>query len=182
LKKPVTILILFILFFSQVGYRLVFVIQQHQLKEEAEEKFLATINDEEFELIDLNANYQDIKWEEEGKEFLLNGQLYDVAKKETKNGKTILYCLNDKKEEQLLNDMAKQVKSDANNSSGNKDGKHTIKFQLSDFISIIPKILSEIFSLAPQKYQEYIATVPTVIKKVNTPPPDNNLYFQKLIL
>ena len=95
LKKSITILILSLLFFSQIGYRFVYIIQQHMLKEAAEEQILSTVNQNQLEQINEAENNNAIVWEEEGKEFSLNGQMYDVAKKEIVNGKAVLYCLND---------------------------------------------------------------------------------------
>jgi hypothetical protein len=80
-----------------VGYRFIYLIQQHLIKEQAEQQLLSTISDDQFEQINADDNLKNIVWEEEGKEFFLNGQMYDVAKKEIVNGKTILYCLNDKR-------------------------------------------------------------------------------------
>ena len=181
LKKAITIFILSLLFFSQVGYRFIYLIQQHQLKEEAEEQLLSSLHNDQLELINETANQQDIEWEEKDKEFYLHGQLYDVAKKEIVNGKTILYCLNDKKEEQLLNDLAKTIKANADNNSANKDGKQTIKLQLSDFTILTTNSLSNNLFVV-QQYPELTVSIYTVIKKVITPPPNNNLYFQNLIL
>jgi hypothetical protein len=160
----------------------VYAIQQHLIKEEAEEQLFATINDDQFEKVDLTANYQGIVWEEEGKEFFLNGQMYDVAKKEIKNGKTILYCLNDKKEQQLLQDFVKKIKSNTDNTSGNKNSNHTVKFQLSDFTELTQKSLIEVPLIASKKYHEFKVPLYAIIKKVNTPPPNNNLSIQNLIL
>ncbi|WP_460560559.1 hypothetical protein [Ferruginibacter profundus] len=182
MKKSITILILSLLFFSQIGYRFIYLIEQHQLKEQVEEQLLSVVNDDQLEKINVDDNLDKISWEEEGKEFYLNGQMYDVARKEMVNGKTILYCLNDKKEEQLLENMLKKERSNADNTSGNKDGKHNMKFQVSDFTQQIQEAVFNNKILPVQKFQEYATPVCTVIKEVNTPPPNNNLYFQKLIL
>ena len=39
-----------------------------------------------------------VKWEEEGREFIHNDEMYDVVKIETSNGKSIYYCIKDGKE------------------------------------------------------------------------------------
>jgi len=174
-------LILALLFFSQIGYRFIYLIQQHELKEQAEAQLLLTINDNQFEQINADDNRDNIVWEEEGKEFLFNGQLYDVGKKKIINGKTILFCLNDKKEEQLIEEMNRKEKANADNTSGNKDGKHTIKFQLPDFSGPDQSVVLVTVPIL-KSYGEYTTSVCSTIKKVNTPPPNNNLYFQTLIL
>ena len=181
MKRSITIFVLSLLFFSQIGYRIIYLIQQHELKEAAEARLLSAVNSDQFEQITEEDNLNNIVWEEAGKEFSLNGQLYDVAKKEVVNGKTILYCLNDKKEEQLVEEMIKKERSNADNTSGNKDGKHTIKFQLSDFTEPAQNTLFATIKII-QTYREYTAPVHWVIKEVNTPPPNKNLYSQTLIL
>lgn len=178
MKKTLPIFIVFLLFFSQIGYRFIFLIQQHQLKEAAEERLFNTLNDSQFELIDAASN--GLEWEEEDKEFSLNGQMYDVAKKEVVNGKTILYCLNDKKEEELLNNLTKTIKDSTDNSSG-KDGKHNLKFQFADFTILTASTLTD-QSFAINEYPEFTASIYKVVKKVITPPPNHNLYSQILIL
>lgn len=176
LKKPITILLLFVLFFSQIGYRFVYAIQQYQLKEAAKEQLLAAVNTNQFELIDENANRGYLEWEEEGKEFSLHGQMYDVAKIVLVDGKKILYCLSDKKEDQLLYDLAKTVKSGTADNGSGKDSKHTIKFELSDFIAITKNsIIKQSFAI--QKYPDYAVAKYTTIKEVNTPPPNTFLYI-----
>jgi len=90
LKRTITILILLLLFFSQVGYHFVYMIQQHMIKEAAEEQILSTINKNQLKQINETENRNAIIWEEEGKEFSLNNQMYDVAKKEIVNGKALL--------------------------------------------------------------------------------------------
>jgi archaellum component FlaF (FlaF/FlaG flagellin family) len=174
LKRSVTILIIFILFFAQFGYRYIYLIKQYQLKEEAEEKLITLISDDQFEQINFEDNRKNINWEEEGKEFTLNGQMYDVAKTKIVEGKTILFCLNDEKEEQLVEDMLKKIQSNNDSSPAGKHGKHIIKFQLSDFTLVSIKPLSHNVFLN-HGYRYYTAAIHAAIKEVNTPPPNNQL-------
>ena len=53
------------------------------------------------EVISLSGN-KEIYWEEKGKEFMFKGEMYDVVKTKTVNGKVMLYCINDKKEKALV--------------------------------------------------------------------------------
>ena len=174
-------MILALLFSSQIGHRFIYLIQQHQLKEQAEAQLISLIDDDQFEQINADDNRDNIVWEEEGKEFSLNGRLYDVGKKKIINGKTILFCLNDKKEEQLIDQMTRKEKSNADNTSNNKDRKHSIKFQLPDFTA--PDQSTALLTVQIIKnYRKYTTPVLSTTKEVNTPLPNNNLYFQTLIL
>ena len=168
IKKLITISFLLLLFFSQLGYHFIYTIQQEEAKEEAKEKLLALLPDAALKMID--ANEHEIKWEEEGKEFYLYGQLYDVAKVKIINGKKILYCLNDKKEEQVLKDLSNSVQSGTDQNTNNKPGQHLVKFQLADFILFTEKITT-VYQPARQKHVDGTAAIVYTIKEVNTPPP-----------
>ena len=73
------------------------------------------------------------KWEEEGREFWLNGKLYDVVRQEQSNGITYLYCLSDVKEEQVVKDQAKIT---SHNTNSNGKNSKAIKFGIPDFIVV----------------------------------------------
>ena len=104
--------------------------------------------------------------------------MYDVAKIVLVDGKKILYCLSDKKEDQLLIDLAKTVKSGTDDNAPGKDSKHTIKFESSDFIAITKNPFVK-KSFVIQRYPDYAVAKYTTIKEVNTPPP-NTFYISKI--
>ncbi|HEX7904937.1 MAG TPA: hypothetical protein VF487_13765 [Chitinophagaceae bacterium] len=91
---------------------------QKKQKEAIKEKILGQLKEEELEIISLND--QNIHWEEEGKEFFLNGEMYDVVITKTMDGKVMLYCINDKKEKSLIDNYNLNTK---NNSSPDKKSK-----------------------------------------------------------
>ena len=175
IKKTITISFLLLLFFSQLGYQFIYAIRQADAKEEAKQKLLALIPEAALELIDAGANKNDIKWEEAGKEFYLHGQRFDIAKIKEVNGKTMLYCLNDKKEEQVLQDLSKSIQSASDQSANSKPGQHLVKFQIADFILDTQKIITTTYQPARQKHVGYIVAIANTIKEVNTPPPKFNI-------
>lgn len=160
------------LFISQAGYYFIYLFQQHELKEKAKEQLLSLIPENQLEVIDLTANQKNIQWEEEGKEFYLHGQLFDVARLKKDDGKHLAYCLNDKKEEQLLKELSDLIKT-SNEQTGNKDGKQTIKFQVTDMIAYIqrPVLVDEIMT---EKYSLFNDTEVASEKEVKSPPPKNS--------
>ncbi len=112
-----------------------------------------------------------INWKEPGKEFYLDGKLYDVASIKKINGKTFLYCLNDKKEHELVQDMAKMVKSGGDANTSDAAGKHTIKFQWADYIlHSTEKIIYSINNLSLQHIGFDVALLSSV-QEVNALPP-----------
>ena len=137
---------------------------------------MAALPESSLEIIDADINKNNIEWEEEGKEFYLHGEMYDVARVKKINGKTLIYCLNDKKEEQVLQDLAKAVQSGSDQNNNGKPGQHLIKFQLADLnILSTEKTSVAINQPARQKHFGYTVAIVSNNKEVNTPPPKFNI-------
>ena len=114
-------------------------------------------------------NHTNLQWQDDdGKEFVLNGEMYDVAKIKKKNGKTELYCLLDKKEKELLKNFAKAMKSE---SSNGKSGKSSVKFQLPDYIAQPQEKTAGITCLSIHTYATYNSALSCAVKEINAPPP-----------
>jgi hypothetical protein len=171
LKKTISISFLFLLLFSQAGYYLFYKLQQHQIKESVKQELLSKLPESSLEKIDAYANRNDIRWEEKDREFYLHGQMYDVAFIKVTDGKTLIYCLNDSKEEDLLKSLANAVKSVNEQTNSGKDGQHVIKFQLADFLIPVQQTIT-ISEPVPAKYVDYSSPLITHITELFTPPPD----------
>ena len=130
MKKALAALLLAILFTSQVGYYFIYTVHQFILKEEIERELLAHIPESSLEVFVAEELGDKIVWEEENKEFSIEGVLYDVARIKKSDGKTFLYCINDQQEKQLLDGLAKAV----NANHGNKQEKNNIKSLLVDLV------------------------------------------------
>lgn len=146
--------------------------QQHEIKEAAAHALLAKLPESTLEIIDANAQKDDIEWEEEGKEFYLHGQMYDVAYIKLTNGKKLIYCLNDRKEEDLMKRFASAVNSGNEQNRSNKDEHHTIKFQLSDYIILSQHLTTINEPFASVKYIDHGVALITNVTEIFTPPPD----------
>ena len=132
LKKLSLIVIIAVLAYSQVGYYFVMRHHQYEQKEAIKEKIFRQFKEEELEIISLSDN-KNIYWEEDGKEFLLNGQMFDVVRTKTVNGKQVLYCINDKKEKTLIDNYNLITK---NNSSPDKKGKNAFDNSFNLFVDL----------------------------------------------
>ena len=132
---------------------------------------LNTIPETSLYTIDADTNKNNIEWEEEGKEFYLHGQLYDVATIKNVNGKILIYCLNDKKEEQLLKDLSKVVTTGNDQTGSGRHGQHTVKFQLPDYM-LFSENIATTSQAVKQKYFGNAVALVSIITDVNTPPPD----------
>jgi hypothetical protein len=167
LKKLSLILIITVLAYSQIGYYFVMRHFQHEQKEAIKEKIFQNLKDEELQSISLSDN-QNIYWEEDGKEFLLNGEMYDVVKTKTVNGKVILYCNNDKKEKALIDNYNLITK---HNSSSDKKGKNTIDNSFNLFVYHDEKNSDQYFILAANKFHSFISHLTESIDDNISPPP-----------
>ena len=112
-----------------------------------------------------------IQWEEEGKEFYLHGELFDVAKIKKVAGKTFIYCINDKKEEKLLQDLAQTIKSQTDNNGSGKAGKYEIKFQITDLTIKNSEDIPVFDPPSSYRYFIYDAELLTSFTKIKVPPP-----------
>lgn len=162
---------LLLLFLSQGGYHLFYTIRQYEIEEEMKHRLLSSVPERLLEVVDEATNKHNIEWEEEGREFYLHGQLYDVAYIKVVNGRTLIYCLNDVKEEKLLSDLAKITGNQADQNNGNPSGSHTVKFHSPDLIlfaqaGTLPEQTTE------QKYFVHSTKLISVTTDILTPPPD----------
>lgn len=131
---------------SQTGHFVIYQIQKWQIHYTVREALLTTLDEHYLDIIELKSI---IVWQEEGKEFTLNGKFYDVVKIKKLHGKIFLYCLNDKKEERLVKNYSKTVKSATDNDSRNSNS-FSYKFHVTDqyiipSISMLPANISTVF-------------------------------------
>ena len=131
-----------------------------------ERELLAYIPDSSLEVFVAEEFGDKIVWEEENKEFSIEGVLYDVARIKKSDGKTFLYCINDKQEKQLLDGLAKAV----NANHGNKQENNTIKSLLVDLVCMNDDEQSTIFSV-PFTYSCFYVDLVSSFEEINIPPP-----------
>jgi predicted transcriptional regulator len=166
LKKVLAASLLAILFTSQVGYYFIYTVHQYIIKEEMEREMLTLIPDSSLEVFVAEELGDKIIWEKANKEFSIEGTLYDVARIKKTEGKTFLYCINDKNEKQLLDGLAKAV----NANHGNKQEKNTLKSLLADLVCMNDEEQSTIFSV-PSTYSLFNVTLVFSFEEINIPPP-----------
>ncbi|MFZ9660969.1 MAG: hypothetical protein ACO29O_03745 [Chitinophagaceae bacterium] len=132
MKKLVLISLLLLLFFNQIGFQLLYWVEQIIIKKEQKELMISLLPDYDFEKIEDN---EKIQWEEEGKEFRYNKQMYDVARTIMVKGKKVYLVINDAKENKLLQKMEHTVSKLKENN--NTKGSHTPIFKYIQSIFII---------------------------------------------
>ena len=166
MKKALAATLLAILFTSQVGYYFIYTVHQFILKEEIKRELLAHIPESSLEVFVAEELGDKIVWEEENKEFSIEGILYDIARIKKTEGKTFLYCINDKSEKQLLDGLAKAV----NANHGNKQEKNNIKSLLVDLVCMNNEEQSTFLSI-PSIYSRFNVILVSSFEEINIPPP-----------
>jgi len=131
-----------------------------------ERELLAHIPESSLEVIIAEQHGDKIVWEEKNKEFSIDGVLYDLARIEKSGGKTFLYCINDKKEKQLLDNLAKAV----NTNHDNKQEKNSIKSFLIDIVCMNNEEVISFLS-GPSQYSCFNVTLVFSFEEINIPPP-----------
>lgn len=74
-------------------------------------------------------NSNKLKWEETGKEFELDGKMFDVVRSIKEKGQIIYWCYNDKKEESLFANLNNTVHNTMNGDSKYKSVFKYFAFQ-----------------------------------------------------
>lgn len=112
-----------------------------------------------------------VTWNKKGKEFILNGEMYDVVREKDINGKTFIYCIKDSEEKKLLNEFADTFHDDnAGNANNKKQGYvFKLKFPESDWYGFGGDPV--FFPPEDQYFHDADDALVTLCNPVYTPPP-----------
>jgi len=165
-KKLVSICLILVILLSQYGHFCFYAFQAWQLKKEFKAKVISSIPDTLLEKIIDNDN---IVWKEKGKEFFLDGELYDIVRTGISGGKKCYIVINDHLEKKLVGEFNRILKSQNNHS---KRSRANLKFQPSVFTIITESAIVSPF--LPQK-RTYFITSAGILSQPNRiiphPPP-----------
>ena len=168
MKTVIATLLLFFAITSQMGTFAVYLFQQQLIKEDMAKQIASHLPKNELIKIQDSKN---LNWEEEGKEFYVGNQFYDIVKIEKINGVVWYYCINDKMQTNLYNHYAKSIQSDASNTANQKETKHQLKFPTSYFLVstyFTPTFQNDFSNTSTFVYQEKLFSTPNSIL---VPPP-----------
>jgi len=171
LKKFIPIIFLSILFLSQFGYYVFYTIQLQLAKEAAKEQLLKQVPDNLLVKVCLTGNHT-IQWEEEGKEFSLNGEMYDVVKIKEENGKQYIFCVNDEREDQVLEGLKKLNATNTGNTPGKHQAAAKMAIQQWAFEPCVPYCFPGISLQDVTKYFDYTASLYNNDTEIISPPPN----------
>lgn len=160
-----------ILFANLFGYYISFQLHRTKLKAEVlrELKALKKKNVQQF--VFTLAEYNKLTKEDNGREFILNGGIYDVVHKQITDSKVILYAYYDHKETGLLDKFASYFNDDTLPES---EKQIVSSFSLSDFVfNSILHLHHDIVCSCMFPVVTSTLLSPTIAKSV--PPPDISL-------
>ncbi len=169
MKKLFAYIFLPLFLYGAVGYFPAFLFKQNLLRKEIKQRIKKSFPENELSVFSFNkTEYSKLKWEKENKEFHYENSMYDIVKKLTdENGNIILYCINDKQENQLFAHLEEMVQKNSSND------KTPLKiFKLLSNIVVSQKIN---FAFVPEKeknsYSEFQSFFSSFIGKIPAPPP-----------
>ena len=123
MKKYLASFIIILFLFNLFGYYLPYLLIRSSIKSEMKEKVKESLPDEF--LVKFSFPNKDLKkivhWEEEGKEFEYNNEMYDVVRILRMGDTTMLFCLKDKDEKSLMANFEGLVKKNLENDGRTKN-------------------------------------------------------------
>ena len=174
LKKLTVILLLTILALGQCGYYCFYAVKLYLAKESSHEQLLKQIPDNLLTKISAEGN-NDIQWKEEGKEFSLKGEMYDVVKVKHEGTRDYLICLSDKNEDEIFKALDSVVKSNTDNTSDQGKQHHAIgKMSIPEWVFEVNdcNLSGDNFSYIQNKYFNYKSALYFNYIEINSPPPN----------
>ena len=156
--------------FGQVGYYVVMHRAQLERKEYIKAQVHKNLADSALIVVDYSTNKSKIFWEDEGREFFFKGEMYDLVKTKSIDGKIFLYCINDEKEKDLINVYNDVTK---NNSSSHKKAIQNVENFFSPFVVVQLCLLFPSTDLN-RKYSSSISNIKNAdLRKIVKPPQYN---------
>lgn len=173
MKKAISILLLSIFLFNTAGYYVFFKIAQIEIKKEIKKEIKLSLESEELTIIKfLNSEINTLHWIEKNKEFIYHDQMFDIVKSSSDSNETTFYCINDKQEKKLFQNLEEQVlkqietNKNSKSNSSKKNAENIVKTYFYEEIAILlfQKSTSYLFNDYNQSYT-------SVDVLISTPPP-----------
>jgi hypothetical protein len=170
MKKCISILLILILVINIESNYLVYSILRFKIQSETWENIKKGISDKDLCLIVVPVNSKSgIYWFEKDKEFLYQWKMYDVVKIKSDKNSTTYYCINDEKEQQLIDNYEK------NKNRNNEHEKLLKKILISEYIPTKTFSFHQ-FLLKQQINSLFILHYKYLFINILSPPPKPCLY------
>lgn len=134
MKKYISIIVLLIILFNIGGYYLCFTVLQLKIRTEIKQAIRNGLKDEDLILFEISDNSNPaVHWVESEKEFSFKGEMFDVVRIKKQQNKKLYYCINDRKEEQLILNYRKNHNSEKQTDKKIKTG-FNVQFFAQQFV------------------------------------------------
>ncbi|MGE5520295.1 MAG: hypothetical protein ACM3VS_10245 [Candidatus Dadabacteria bacterium] len=112
LNKIISIVTILILFISIAGYHLLFLLERWEAKCDIEQLLhKGTHKDIKTIVVENTRRNKEIQWVNDH-EFRWNGKMYDIVHKQTNGSKTIIFCIADERESELIDNYIQLTQHD----------------------------------------------------------------------
>jgi len=135
-KKVISILLLLIFWISAIGYFHVFRLMQSEIRHSIKSQLEQGVPEKDLVRIYFQGTDKP-DWVREGKEFRHQGRMYDIVRSASEDGKTVFYCIDDRKESLLLAQMEKLLRE------SNGDDKSPSSTTSQILISFFPNLFCQ---------------------------------------
>jgi len=144
------------------------------VKQAARKEVLKQIPENLLIKISLQDNSNAIEWEEEGREFRMDGEMYDVVKMKNEAGKTYIFCISDKKEDKINRTIEKIVTSNLQHSTDSGKNNSAGKITIPDWVFELygSNSMGEEVATEQQKYFNFKSALYFNYIEINSPPPN----------
>ena len=164
MKKTIAFILLILTFVNLLSFWY-FKLLQHQIKSEIKQSIVEGTYKDALTVID--AGNKSINWIEKGKEFQLDYRMYDVVRVEKKGSKTFLYCIDDTKEKQLIDNYTKT-------SRNSKSLRVIVKLISLQYIPVCYTLTADLIS-HKFKFAYTVSLYSSICNDLDTPPPQITL-------
>jgi hypothetical protein len=171
LKRLAAIFLLCCLSLTILGYQFIFEFHFQEVKAEMKQYLASNSHKDVQEFIIAitdSATLSQFQWEDET-EFNLNGEMYDVLQKISKDNKLIIRCISDTKETALLKNF-EQINRENNNPSKQKCAS-LIKLISTDFETVSSFNFSSTTIKSRKVFASYNSNITSRYSTILTPPP-----------
>lgn len=142
---------------------------KHQARKVAKARILRALPENELVVFSHNENIKpDFVFKDRGKEIKHNGRMYDIVRREVKDGRVIYYCFDDSRETKLDELIAQATK---NQNQKNKTTGHYIVLLVTTLDNVNLHLPLD-YGCAELCWNPGIPALITMPSNVPTPPPD----------
>gem|GEM_PF-1419583 len=173
ITRAIPILLILVFAYNIFGYLLYFNVERYFIREHVKREISQGFSDKNYVIVVFGPNNKiNLEWIEED-EFKLNGERYDVVKKQIAGNSISYYCVKDGKEDKLFANFEQKIKEESIpfNKKLNQVFKVYPVYYYKEKNNVSFLLNTSFFTLKQNVSSDYLS----VKLEIFTPPPDNLL-------